>query len=84
MTDILAAMTEATRQLIERANDELEIASPSAVFQRIGEQVMAGLAEGLSDTRDVQSRRMRDALRRMSRSGAGRCPADARAFAGRD
>lgn len=68
MTDILAAMTEATRQLIERANDELEIASPSAVFQRIGEQVMEGLAEGLSYTRDVQSR-VRDALGRMSNVG---------------
>jgi hypothetical protein len=68
MTDILAAMTEATRQLIERANDELEIASPSAVFQRIGEQVMEGLAEGLSYTRDVQSR-VRDALGRMTNVG---------------
>jgi len=68
MTDILAAMTEATRQLIERANDELEIASPSAVFQRIGEQVMEGLAEGLSYTRDVQSR-VRDALGRISNVG---------------
>lgn len=54
MTDILAAMTEATRQLIERANTELGIASPSAVFRKIGEQVMEGLADGLGQTRALE------------------------------
>ena len=78
MTDILAAMTEATRQLIERANDELQIASPSAVFRRIGERVMEGLADGLAHTRDVQ-RRMGAAMDGMVGLGM----ADTRALQGR-
>jgi len=78
MTDILSAMTEAVRQLIERANSELQIASPSAVFRRIGERVMEGLAAGLAETADVQ-RRMRDALGRVTSLGL----ADTRALQGR-
>ena len=78
MTDILAAMTEAVRQLIERANSELQIASPSAVFRRIGERVMEGLAAGLAETAEVQ-RRMRDALGRVTSLGL----ADTRALQGR-
>lgn len=66
--DVLAAMTEAVRQLIERVNDELEIASPSAVFTRIGQQVMAGLGRGISQTREVE-KRMRAAVGRMAAQG---------------
>jgi hypothetical protein len=68
MTDILAAMTEATRRLIERANEELEIASPSAVFERIGERVMEGMAQGIGRAREAQER-MRESLRRLTAVG---------------
>ncbi|MBP6789523.1 MAG: hypothetical protein KA170_18185, partial [Candidatus Promineofilum sp.] len=60
------------------ANDELQIASPSAVFRRIGERVMEGLADGLAHTRDVQ-RRMGQALDGMIGLGM----ADNRALQGR-
>ena len=61
ITDVIAAMTEAVRQLIEKTNDELESASPSGVFRRIGGQIMAGLAEGIIQTREAQLK-MRQAM----------------------
>lgn len=69
MSDVIAAMTEAVRQLIERANDELQIASPSGVFRQMGTRVMDGLAEGLGKTREVEAR-MRAALGRLQMLGA--------------
>lgn len=47
MGDVLKAMTEAMRQLVDRAEDELQISSPSAVFKRIGQNIDRGLALGL-------------------------------------
>lgn len=73
MGDVIAAMTEAMRQLVERASDELGIASPSAVFRAIGENVMNGLAQGLARTREVE-RRLREGMQRMRGLGV----ADAR------
>ena len=68
MSDIIAAMTAAVRQLVDRTNEELGIASPSKVFREIGENVMAGLAEGLEQTRAVNGR-VRDAVGRISGLG---------------
>lgn len=45
---LLEAMTRATQSLIDRANEELQIGSPSKVFMRIGQQVSQGLLAGLS------------------------------------
>lgn len=73
MDDILQAMTEAVRQLIERTNDELEIQSPSGVFEEIGQQIMAGLARGI-DLGAVDARALAGRLRE-SISGAIRVDA---------
>ena len=78
MTDVIAAMTEAMRELVERASDELGIASPSTVFTDIGRQVMAGLARGLGQTAEIE-RRMREATGRLTSLGV----ADARALESR-
>lgn len=50
---------------LEEDGDELQIASPPAVFRRIGERVMEGLADGLAQTRGVEQQ-MRAPLGRMT------------------
>jgi len=47
--EMIVAMTRAMQSIVEAANAELEIRSPSRVFRHIGEQVMEGLALGISD-----------------------------------
>jgi len=44
---ILTAMAAATDALIAKANQQLGIASPSKVFERIGQQTMQGMAQGV-------------------------------------
>lgn len=53
MTDIIAAMTAAVQQLIQRTEEELDIASPSGVFEEIGANIMRGLEKGIADSRPV-------------------------------
>lgn len=69
MEDIIAAMTEAVRQLVERTNEELDIASPSGVFEEIGANVMEGFAEGLRETDAVEAG-VREAMRDVATVGA--------------
>lgn len=78
MTDVIAAMTEAMRELVERASSELGIASPSTVFAEIGRQVMNGLARGLGQTAEIE-RRLREGMGRLRDVGV----ADARALEAR-
>lgn len=51
--DVLDAMTSALEAIIEQTEEELEIASPSKVFERIGGQIMAGMAAGITDMMPV-------------------------------
>lgn len=51
--NVLDAMIAAMAQLVQAANDELQIASPSAVFEGVGGNIMAGLAKGLIDNYGV-------------------------------
>ena len=48
--DLIEAMTVALQALVQAANDELEIGSPSKVFATIGGQMMAGINTGIADT----------------------------------
>jgi len=47
--DVLDAMTAAMSGIIAALEDTLEISSPSGVFRTIGQQMMAGLSEGVAD-----------------------------------
>lgn len=46
--DLIEAMTVALQALVQAANEELEIGSPSKVFTVIGGQMMAGIDAGIS------------------------------------
>lgn len=50
---ILQAMTEAMRQLVETAEDELQIASPSRIFNRIGRNIMQSMALGIAQEKTL-------------------------------
>lgn len=69
MEDIIAAMTEAVRQLVERTNDELEIASPSGVFEEIGANVMDGFADGIRKRTDDARRQLQTAMKQAAGIG---------------
>ena len=78
ISDVIAAMTEAVRQLIDKTSEELEIASPSGVFERIGGQIMAGLERGVTRAAGGPVGALADAYdemgalgRRMSLAGLG-------------
>jgi hypothetical protein len=45
---LIEAMTAAMTALIEQANAELGIASPSSIFEGMGQRIMEGLAQGIS------------------------------------
>ncbi|MCP4540595.1 MAG: hypothetical protein GY832_25950 [Chloroflexi bacterium] len=47
--DVVDAMTRAMEAIIAQANEELGIASPSKVFEKIGGEMMAGTALGIKD-----------------------------------
>ena len=55
MSDIVAAMTAAVRQLITATEDELDIHSPSGVFRDIGQNIMRGMALGIADNRSLDT-----------------------------
>lgn len=78
MDDIIAAMTAAVGELVDRTNEELGIASPSTVFQEIGRRVMQGFARGLEWTAGVE-RQLKDAMKRTVDLGIS----DARSLEGR-
>ena len=47
--DVLDAMVGAMTGIIEALESTLEISSPSGVFRTIGQQMMAGMSEGIAD-----------------------------------
>ena len=47
LEDILDALTRAMQAIIAQTEEELEAGSPSRVFMRIGEGMMAGMAQGI-------------------------------------
>jgi len=47
LDDLLGALSLAMQEIIGVVEDELDIASPSGEFMRIGEQAMAGMAMGI-------------------------------------
>lgn len=49
LDDLLEAMSRITDALIGQAEDDLEIASPSKVFTRLGKNIPLGLANGITD-----------------------------------
>jgi len=51
--DIIDAMSRAMEAIIAQANEELGIASPSKVFEKIGEETMAGMAMGIKNLMDL-------------------------------
>ncbi len=51
--DLMAAMSNAMQAIVDAANGELQIASPSKVFQKIAGNIIAGLADGLKKTGPV-------------------------------
>jgi len=51
MSGVLEAMTRAMQELIAAAETQLGIASPSAVFRRLGNFIMEGLASGIAGAR---------------------------------
>lgn len=63
---LLDATIAATQAMIDAANDELQIASPSKVFRRIGEQTMAGLTEGVMAMRALPGRAVAGAVHFMT------------------
>ena len=47
LPDLLDAMTAAMQKIVEAANAELGIASPSKIFEKLGKYVMQGFARGI-------------------------------------
>ena len=58
---LMDAMRHALEQMIQAAEQQLGIASPSAVFKQIGQQINRGLLIGLADNRGVINA-MREAM----------------------
>jgi hypothetical protein len=50
LADVISAMTRAMQAIVGQVNTELQISSPSRVFAGIGEQIMAGMAQGIIDS----------------------------------
>jgi hypothetical protein len=47
LPSLLEAMTRAIQEMVDKANKELEIGSPSGIFRGMGQQIMAGLTGGI-------------------------------------
>lgn len=78
MGDVLAAMTRAMQQIIQQAEDEMGIASPSKVFAQIGRDMIAGLAAGI----DSLVSKPAEAISRATAQAASLVPVTAGAVAG--
>jgi phage-related protein len=55
VTDIIAAMTAAMAKLVDKTEQTLGIASPSAVFRKVGENIMKGLELGIANGRSLEA-----------------------------
>ena len=62
---LVQAMTRAIQAIIREAEEQLDISSPSGVFEEIGQFAMRGLAEGLGDISTVR-RSMADLVNEMT------------------
>jgi len=62
---LVEAMTRAIQAIIEQANDQLQIASPSGVFKQIGKYITTGLAEGIDQTSTSPAQAMESMINRM-------------------
>jgi hypothetical protein len=62
---LIEAMTRAMNEMIRKAEEELGIASPSRVFQRIGQQTMTGMAQGVFDMMSIPASSAALAMQRM-------------------
>lgn len=51
---LVQAMTNAIQAIVAQANEQLDINSPSGVFEEIGKYAISGLAAGLADVAPVQ------------------------------
>lgn len=51
---LVQAMTRAIQAIVDQANEQLDINSPSGVFEEIGQFAMRGLAAGLGDVTPIQ------------------------------
>lgn len=58
MSEVINAAIEVAREAIIAAKEELDINSPSKVFQEIGKNVDEGLAEGINDNLDAVDKAM--------------------------
>jgi hypothetical protein len=66
LPDLMEAMSRAMQAVIEAANEELEIGSPSAVFKRIMANVMETSADTLMDMKNIPALAMGDAMDRVT------------------
>lgn len=72
LPDLIDAMNAAVGAIIEQANQELQVASPSRVFREIGNQVMAGLQMGLEQATRLPMMAMDEAIKKLT--GAATLP----------
>jgi hypothetical protein len=62
---LVQAMTRAIQAIIEQANDQLQISSPSGVFKEIGKFITTGLAQGINQTATSPAQAMESMLNSM-------------------
>jgi hypothetical protein len=66
INDLIAAVTEALSKIPQAAKDLLGIASPSKLFEGIGENVMKGFAGGMEDSGKEPVKAMKDIIANVS------------------
>lgn len=62
---LVEAMTRAIQAIIEQANEQLDINSPSGVFEQIGKYITTGLAQGISQTATSPAQAMESMINSM-------------------
>lgn len=67
---VIEAMTRAMEEIVARAEEELQIGSPSRVFKRLGEQAMQGMAMGIERMMSLPVRESTIATQRMIQAPA--------------
>ena len=62
---LVQAMTRAIQAIVDQANQQLQIASPSGVFENIGKFITTGLTQGINQTATNPAQAMESMLNRM-------------------
>lgn len=62
---LVQAMTRAIQAIVDQANQQLQIASPSGVFEQIGKYITTGLAQGINQTATSPAQAMESMLNSM-------------------